>query len=59
VRYREEKTHGGDHKSSGQNVHLIEDDGKTAERIADEAGVGEEAVRRFTDSKVQVPPQGG
>ena len=41
-RYRDEsKTHGGDRKSSGQNVHM-----KTAEKIAREENTNEKTVRR-------------
>lgn len=43
LRYgRERKEHGGDRKSSGQNVHLI----KASEAIAKNAGVNEKTVRR-------------
>jgi len=38
--------HGGDRKSSGQNDHLIEAAGKTAEKLAKEYGVSEATVRR-------------
>ncbi|MCL2000369.1 MAG: hypothetical protein FWG74_02960 [Planctomycetes bacterium] len=46
----EQEAHGGDRKSgearsSGQNVHLIED-GKTAQRIARAFGVNEKTIRR-------------
>jgi N6-adenosine-specific RNA methylase IME4 len=47
ARYELEKlAHGGDRKSSGQNVHL-----KTGERIADEIGDNEKKVRRAAKYK--------